>query len=45
LKRAIPKEIIVVDLKIQAIQKLAEDHDAWKTMNPALCAKLDTRGR
>jgi hypothetical protein len=44
-KRTITKEITAVNLKIQDLQKLAEDRDAWKTMTSALCAKLDTRGR
>jgi hypothetical protein len=45
LKRAITKEIAAVNLKIQDLQKLAEDRDAWKPMTSALCAKLDTRER
>jgi hypothetical protein len=45
LKRTIPKEITAVNLKIQDLQKLAEDRDAWTTMTPAICTKPDTRGR
>jgi hypothetical protein len=40
LKRTITKEITAADLKIQDLQKLAEDHDAWKTMTSALCGNL-----
>jgi hypothetical protein len=42
LKRTTTKETSAGDLKIDDLQKLSEDHNAWKTMPSALCAKLDT---
>ena len=45
LKRTIEKEITTAGMKMNDLEQLAVDRQAWRAMISALCAKLGTRGK
>jgi hypothetical protein len=44
LRRTIMNEIKPTNIKIQDLQSLASDRQAWSTMTSAFCAKHGMRG-